>query len=319
LIEKTCAIPKKALEFMPMEADVDYKGTMIGIKIADGSFFPVLQDTEKKRKKVILTTVKDAQPTVQIDLYQGNGEEMTEPEYIGSLMINNISPAPRGEPEIELMMGMDDTGNLVSKARDLKGSEEKSLSVSLQSLSEEDMYSLPDFEVSETEEEASPKPAEKEDAYETPYFNAYNGSGDREPGVKNNRPLFLIAGIALLAVLLLVLVLFVLPGFKQSDRAVAAPAAQTPRQEPAPGAAKPAVQGVETVPDRPPAAGISKPESTGVWYSTVKGDNLWNLSRSFYKDPWLFKKIAEENGISNPSLIPQDHRLYIPDVETGKR
>jgi len=57
----------------------------------------------------------------------------------------------------------------------------------------------------------------------------------------------------------------------------------------------------------------------GVWYSTVKGDNLWNLARSFYRNPWLYKKIAEENGISNPDLIFQDVRLYIPDVETGKR
>jgi hypothetical protein len=291
--------------------DVDYKGTMIGIKIADGSFFPVLGDEEKKRKKVILTTVKNAQPTVQIDLYRGKGEEMTEPQYIGSLMINNISPAPGGEPEIELMMGMDDTGNLVSKARDLQGSEEKSLSVSLQALSGEDVYSTPDFEMSGTE-----------DGYETPYFTPYNGPDDSETGVRSNRPLFLIAGIALLAVLLLVLVIFVLPGLKKSESPTASPAAPSsappPRPEQAPAAA-PARPAESPAPQPKSVPAVSKPESTGVWYSTVKGDNLWNLSRSFYKDPWLFKKIAEENGISNPALIPQDQRLYIPDVETGKR
>jgi nucleoid-associated protein YgaU len=64
---------------------------------------------------------------------------------------------------------------------------------------------------------------------------------------------------------------------------------------------------------------LVKPESIGVWYSTVKGDNLWNLSHSFYRNPWLYKKIAEQNGISNPNLIQQNFRLYIPDVETGRR
>ena len=77
---------------------------MIGIKIADGTFFPILQESEKKKMKVILTTVKDEQPAVQIDLYRGEGSEMKDASYLGSLMVSNIQPAPSGGPEIELFM-----------------------------------------------------------------------------------------------------------------------------------------------------------------------------------------------------------------------
>ena len=49
-------------------------GSTIGIKIADGSYYPVLAEGFTGTKRLTLTTVKDDQDRVQIDLYRGEGQ-----------------------------------------------------------------------------------------------------------------------------------------------------------------------------------------------------------------------------------------------------
>lgn len=289
---------------------------MIGIKIADGSYFPILEEAEMKKKKVILTTVKDEQSSVQIDLYRSGDARMSHPEYIGSLVIDQIAPAPNGEPEIELLMALDDKGNLVSTARDSGSDNQKSLAINMEALPSDKTYSIPNFSLSDSSDE--------EDSYETPNFSPVNGPPPLVHEEKNHRPLLLIAAAGILAAILLLGFFFLLPRLRESGGSSAknvVPAAPGP---PAAQTTVPARQ--KTVPAPQPAPPVpkseqvmTKPESVGVWYSTVKGDNLWNLSRSFYRNPWLYKKIAEENAISNPDLIQQNFRLYIPDVETGGR
>lgn len=123
-------------------------GSVIGIKVADGSFFPVFERAHTGRKKLVLTTVNDEQDSVQIDLFQNDGETMDGAEYIGSLVVANIRPAVKGEPEINLVLGVDGDGNLNATATDAATGEYESLSVSLESL-EDDLYTLPDFQLEE--------------------------------------------------------------------------------------------------------------------------------------------------------------------------
>ena len=47
--------------------DNDY----IGVKLADGSFFPVIEEFSVVKKRLILTTVRDNQSSMQINLYKG--------------------------------------------------------------------------------------------------------------------------------------------------------------------------------------------------------------------------------------------------------
>ncbi len=124
-------------------------GSVIGIKIADGSFFPVLERSHTGKKKLVLTTVNDEQDSVQIDLYQGKNESMEGAEYIGSLLVSSIQPAAKGEPEINMVLGIDAEGNLNATASDAATGEYESLSVSLESLDEEP-YTLPDFQLEES-------------------------------------------------------------------------------------------------------------------------------------------------------------------------
>lgn len=49
-----------------------------------------------------------------------------------------------------------------------------------------------------------------------------------------------------------------------------------------------------------------------VRYKIKWGDTLWDLSESFYKTPWLYKKIANHNKIKNPNLIISGTYIDIP-------
>lgn len=282
---------------------------MIGIKTADGKFFPILQENEKTKKRVILTTVRDYQPLVHIDLYRGKGEQMEAAERVGRLRIEHVPPSKQGTPDIELLLGMDTEGNLISKARIDSPStqtEEQSLIVRLDEppVSAEE-FSADDFEVKESEVSGKTNANGTKELY----FNSF--VADEHEKQRRRNYLLIIAGVlAAIAILILGYVLFFrTPAKKPPEETPATHAQTTP--VPAPPAPKQE--------EKPEAPHVQKPASVGVWYSTVKGDNLWNLARSFYRNPWLYKKIAEENRIVNPDFILQDVRLYIPDVETGKR
>lgn len=117
----------------------------IGIKIADGTFFPVLEGKTDKKKRLVLTTVNDNQTSVQIDLYEGTGDDFEDPSYVGTLVIDNIAPAEKGAPEIEMVVGFDSDSVLSATAKDLASGSEESLSVSVESFDEETTYDVPEF------------------------------------------------------------------------------------------------------------------------------------------------------------------------------
>jgi hypothetical protein len=312
---------------------------MIGIKIADGTYIPILEETEKGKKKIILTTVRDDQPSVQIDLYRDAGREMKNPEHLGSLKIDKIGEALKGEPEIELLMSIDEEGNLITTARDLNSDNEKSLAINIESLPETHPYDAPDFELSSSGETGDFE-SSKDTSGAPPSYSPMNGQSVSIHEEKNRKPLALIAALALLLAAIVIGLFFLFR--RGEDPQTAAPVAETrpaaPRTEqpqqpaappapvtpsPPPAAVKPqeppAPPPAAAKPPAPASRADSKPKGPGVWYSIVKGDNLWNLSKSFYKTPWLYPKIAEENDIANPDLIFQNHRIYIPDVDSEKR
>ncbi len=120
----------------------------IGIRLADGKFYSILEDGQAAKKRLVVTTVKDDQPSVQIDVYRSS--ESSE-DYVGSLIIENIPPRPSGEPDIRLDLTLDDDGNLNAFAREEATGEHQALTVSLKSLAEEEKYEIPDFDFQEDE------------------------------------------------------------------------------------------------------------------------------------------------------------------------
>ena len=51
-------------------------GKKIGIKLADGSFYPIMEDGVPQKKLMELTTVQDNQTTASIDLYRSESGTM---------------------------------------------------------------------------------------------------------------------------------------------------------------------------------------------------------------------------------------------------
>ncbi len=125
----------------------------IGIKIADGSYFPIMKEGSSKRKRLVLTTVNDNQENVQIDLYKGDGEELLDAAYVGSLLIENIDQGPKESSEIELKIGFDQDGTLNAEAGDPGTGQYESLSISMETLSESAMYDTPEFSLDDDMED----------------------------------------------------------------------------------------------------------------------------------------------------------------------
>lgn len=90
----------------------------IGIKLADGTFYPVLEEGEPKKRMLDLTTAKDNQTKVQIDLYRSETGSMDDAEYVDTLEVTKMVPHPNGEPELHLSLGLDENNNLTAEVVD---------------------------------------------------------------------------------------------------------------------------------------------------------------------------------------------------------
>ena len=105
----------------------------IGIKIANGEFYPLLEENSPAKKKLTLTTVHDRQKSVQIDLFRSISKTMLDAQYIGSIVVENIRPKTKGEPSIEMVISSDIDGNIAADAVDIETGEHHALNVALES------------------------------------------------------------------------------------------------------------------------------------------------------------------------------------------
>jgi LysM repeat protein len=312
----------------------------IGIKIANGEFYSIIEENSAVKKRLILTTVHDKQRSVQIDLYKSFTKTMADALYIGSLVVENIKPKPKGEPSIELIISSSVGGDITADAIDLDTSskgEHQVLSVSLKSLDEDNReYEIPDFELEQ---------------HEGPPTGLY---GKAEAVKKEEAKKFPILAVVLIG-LILILALAALWFFLLRGRGIlpferarpqtesTSPAGQPPAQNPPPPAsqtarpnqpppaqtapvvqAPPVIQApaVQTPPGtvnrtRPPApvSSYNVPAvipREGAPYKIRWGDTLWDISEAFYRNPWLYPRIARFNNIRNPDLIISGTTIRIP-------
>ena len=130
----------------------------IGIKLANGDFYPILEENSSAKKRLILTTVHDGQESVQIDLFRSFSKSMLDAQYIGSLVVEDIKPRSRGEPSVELVISSGDGGNITADAWDRDADEDSDhhiLNVSLMTLDSTDQEdNIPDFDLEKQEQES---------------------------------------------------------------------------------------------------------------------------------------------------------------------
>ncbi len=107
----------------------------IGIKLADGTFYPVMEEGDLEKKVLEVTTVTDNQTTVQIDLYRSEENTMNDAEYVDSLEITGLVPHPNGEPNLQLELSMDEEGELHAAVKDPETGASSTIQVALVSRS----------------------------------------------------------------------------------------------------------------------------------------------------------------------------------------
>ena len=119
----------------------------IGIKLADGSFYPIMEDGTPCNKKLVLTTVKDNQTRVLVDLYRSKTGTMEDAEYIDSLQIDNLVQHPNGSVELSLNIGLDENNKLSASMNDPETGASSTADVTLVSRTMEERLEPTNYEV----------------------------------------------------------------------------------------------------------------------------------------------------------------------------
>ncbi|WP_455382242.1 hypothetical protein [Salinispira pacifica] len=102
---------------------------IVGIRLANGDFFPVLDSSiSGSKKRMVLSPARQDQSVVKVDLYRAASGSGEAAEYIGAL---HVERSGEGEAEITLIAGIDPAGNLNATISDQGSGEYQSLSVSL--------------------------------------------------------------------------------------------------------------------------------------------------------------------------------------------
>ena len=97
--------------------------------------------------------------------------------------------------------------------------------------------------------------------------------------------------------------------------AVTAPAATAPSQPASVATTQTATAQTPTAQSKPTVttpAPKAAPKATGKRYRLKWGDTLWDLAWVYYRDPWLYPRIAKANGIRNPDFILSGTWILIP-------
>ena len=119
----------------------------IGIKLADGTFYPILEEGTPKKRMLDLTTAKDNQTKVQIDLYRSENGSMEDAEYVDTLEVTKLNPHPNGEPELHLSVGLDEDNKLTAEVVDPETGKKSETEVTLVSRTLAEREETTDFGV----------------------------------------------------------------------------------------------------------------------------------------------------------------------------
>jgi molecular chaperone DnaK len=114
---------------------LDVTPLSLGVETAGGLMTKIIErnTTIPARRSEVFTTAADNQPAVDIVVLQGERELARDNRVLGRFKLENIRPAPRGEPQIEVIFDIDANGILNVTARDKDTGAEQSITISEQS------------------------------------------------------------------------------------------------------------------------------------------------------------------------------------------
>ncbi|MBO4732123.1 MAG: LysM peptidoglycan-binding domain-containing protein [Spirochaetaceae bacterium] len=104
---------------------------LIGLKLADGTFYPVLNEGIPVKKHLKVTASSDNQTSMKIELFRASDESFADAEYIQTMVLDQMLPQKKENHLIDLVINLDENDVLTADLSDAQSGLKKNASIPL--------------------------------------------------------------------------------------------------------------------------------------------------------------------------------------------